>query len=415
VAAFGLRVGWIAETSDHRLCCDASDYDRLATSLAQGDGFPEFGLSEAGGPTAFRPPLYPLLIGGAYAVTGTAESDDRVTVARVTGALLGTLTVALIGLLALSLGLGRRTATVAMGLAACYPPLILYGTSLLSEPLFLPLELGALLAALRYRADPDAPRAWGWLAAAGALGGLCALTRPNGLLVPLAIALALIVVRPRPGRAALRGAAVFAVAAALTVLPWVIRNQVEMGTPTLTTSTGFALAGTYNEQAAEAGEYPASWILPPQMPRLLAERPSETEFDRELREDAIDYLTAHPAYVLEVAWHNSLRLLDLDAGFTAFVLSLDPGAESLPADLARYAFYGVLALALLAALTGGLRRVPSLVWWTIGLFTLSSVLVWGANRYRQPVEPFLIVFAALPLTRAFEAVAAAVRRPEPTA
>jgi hypothetical protein len=63
---------------------------------------------------------------------------------------MGTVIVALIGLLFAQL-FDRRVALVAMALGAVYLPLILVGGSLMSEPLFAALLLGALVAAVRHR------------------------------------------------------------------------------------------------------------------------------------------------------------------------------------------------------------------------------------------------------------------------
>ena len=51
---------------------------------------------------------------------------------------------------------GRRVALAAMGLAAVYVPLILVGGSVMSEPLFAALLLGALAAAIQHRRSPTA-------------------------------------------------------------------------------------------------------------------------------------------------------------------------------------------------------------------------------------------------------------------
>ena len=95
------------------------------------------------------------------------------------GALIGVLSVALIFLIARAT-LGERTARIAGWFAALFPPLVVLNASLLSEALFLPLMLAAILATLRFRADPA--RLWP-AAAAGALIGLAALSRSTGLLL----------------------------------------------------------------------------------------------------------------------------------------------------------------------------------------------------------------------------------------
>jgi len=192
--ALVVRLAVIAGTDDFRPQTDAADYDRVAQSIAHGAGYPETGLTRDGGPNAFRPPAFPHLLGAAYAVTGVPGDSDRWRVARGVNALLGTLTVALLGALGVML-FGALPGLTAMGLAAVYPPLLLTSASLFSEALFIPLELGALIAAVVARGSP---RRATWAAAAGALVGLASLTRTNGfLLIPV---LALAVWGPSPWR-----------------------------------------------------------------------------------------------------------------------------------------------------------------------------------------------------------------------
>ena len=67
LAALGLRVGYMDLTPGYAIVHDARDYDAHARSIADGDGFSE---RLTGKPTAFRPPGYPYLLGGAYRVFG---------------------------------------------------------------------------------------------------------------------------------------------------------------------------------------------------------------------------------------------------------------------------------------------------------------------------------------------------------
>src|SRR5206468_10977698 len=125
-AALLVRLAVVGLTHDsYRLRDDPADYHRLGVSLAGGHGFAHSVVAAGDGPTAFRPPLYPLTLGAVYTVAG-----HRVVVARVVQAVVGTITVALLGVLA-GLLWDRRVALVAMGLAAIYPAVVLTDTALL--------------------------------------------------------------------------------------------------------------------------------------------------------------------------------------------------------------------------------------------------------------------------------------------
>src|SRR5438105_8750844 len=135
VLALGLRVAYIAthplplshDPADYQHFLDPADYQRFAVSIAAGHGYPKSLYAPGGGPTAFRPPGYPYFLAAVYAVAG-----DHINLARVLQALLGTISVGLIGLIALRL-FGRRAALIALVLAAIYPPLVLSSSTLISE------------------------------------------------------------------------------------------------------------------------------------------------------------------------------------------------------------------------------------------------------------------------------------------
>ncbi len=167
--------------ADMPLPGDAFLYRLLGYELANGFGYSEANTFESGHlrPTAEHPPLFPL-----YVALWTKLGLGGVAAERVACALLGTLTVGLIGLL------GRRVAGVRVGLiaaavAAIYPPLLLADGALISESLYAPLVVGALLLAFRLVDRPTA----GTAAALGAVIGLCALTRSDGILLLPVLAL----------------------------------------------------------------------------------------------------------------------------------------------------------------------------------------------------------------------------------
>src|SRR3954465_1473465 len=107
VLALAVRVGQILLTPDWAPVADPFDYVRHAVSIAHGHGFPE-SLLPQGGPSALRPPLFPYALGLVFAVSGDSE-----TAGRLAAALLGVVTVALIGLIAERLW-DRRVAWISM-------------------------------------------------------------------------------------------------------------------------------------------------------------------------------------------------------------------------------------------------------------------------------------------------------------
>lgn len=376
---------------------DSVDYDRHGQSIARGNGYPSSILLPGHRPSAFRAPLYPYFLAAVYKVTG-----GRVRAARYAQALVGTLTVALIGLLAFQLA-GPRVGLASLGLAAVFPPLIAIDTAILTEEVLVPLELGALAAALQHRRSTSR---WRWVVTAGILGGLATLARPNGFLVLVPIAIALWPARPelalKPGWATLLMLAI----AAVIVLPWTIRNAVEMHAfVPVSTEAGYALAAIYND-TSRTNEGAKGYNVPPQLVpayrRLFRRRDiSEAELDSELRSRAIRNIGDHPGYALEAVALNTLRLFHLTGwqrarGEAKFAVGLQPGL----ANAGIYGFLVLLVLAVLGCATRAMRRVPWFVWLMPLLFA-TTIVAGALTRYRAPIDPFLVILAGSALASAW--------------
>jgi 4-amino-4-deoxy-L-arabinose transferase-like glycosyltransferase len=393
LAALGLRLAYVAVTPGYAIVHDARGYDEHAQSIARGEGFSE---RFTGKPTAFRPPGYAYLLGGAYRLFGAQAEADRIRVARVLGAVLGALGVALIGVVANRLW-GRRVALTAMVLAALYVPSLFVATAVMTEQLFVVFMLAALAVALALK---DSPHPYRLAAAAGLLTGLAVLTRANGLilLAPLAFA---------AWRSSWRAAAILVAVALVTVAPWTIRNAYELHAfvPT-TTQLGWALAGTYNDQARTDPDNPASWRSLFRVPEFRAidrRHPGEPEATRERRwrSVALEYIREHPTYVATVAYWNTRRLLDLVSRdwsrHTASTVSVTPGWS----DIGVVCFWVFAVLALFAR---RVREAPAYVWAVPLLMYVSVVLLASETpRYRAALDPFVILLAALALQRLQEA------------
>jgi 4-amino-4-deoxy-L-arabinose transferase-like glycosyltransferase len=421
VVALGLRLGYVALTPDYRIVHDAHDYDMHAQSIAIGEGFSK---RLTGKPTAFRPPGYPYLLGGAYRAFGVerAPDADRIVVARRLGAVLGTLGVALIGVLAFQL-FGRAAGLVAAALAAVYVPSFLVSAAIMSEQLFVVLMLATVVAVIHQRRSAHRLP---FALLAGSLAGLAVLTRANGLilLVPLAFA-----AWPAPRRSwrSLGPPVVLVLVALLTVAPWTVRNarQLHAFVP-VTTQLGWALAGTYNDEARADRVNPASWRS---LRRVDEYRPlvrnfatvPEVVMERRLRRAGLEFIGRHPGYPLKVAYWNTRRLLDLASWqwsrHTASTVSVGPGWS----DAGVVSCWIFLALALAGATRPAARQVPAWLW-AVPLVLYLSVVFLAAEtpRYRAPLDPFVVLLAtctlmSLHIREVRARLRRAARRPAPRA
>ena len=417
--ALVVRLAFIAATPGYVPEHDDRDYDRLACGLVAGEGYTRAGppVSESrcgdgptGNPTAFRPPGFPMFLAAVYTASEPI-GVERWTAARVALALIGTGSVALLGLVAFGL-FGRRTAMVAMGLAAVFPPSIVLGGALLSETLFVALMLAAIAAVLADRAAGGERR---WLVAAGVLCGLAVLTRSNApaLILPLAIAVATTGAAVRPLRARLGRAAALVGIAALVVAPWTIRNAIELdGFAPVTTEAGSALAGTYNDVTRTDPDWPGAWLPPARFEELRSTldpvRGDEPEEQRALTRYSLGYMADNPGYVAAVGGRNVWRL----GGFAGPDWWHYSGRTlSLPrwtADVSGVVFLVFLALAVAGAFTRAARTAPRWLWLMPVLMVLSVMFVVGETRFRAPADPFVVLLAALAVSK-FAARAATAR------
>jgi len=203
-----------------------------------------------------------------------------------------------------------------------------------------------------------------------------------------------------------RAPLVLCVAAALTVAPWTIRNYDTFHAfVPVSTQFGSALAGTYNSEAKADKVNPASWRT---LKRVDDYRPiynrirttPEPVLEKQLRDASIQFIKAHPGYVLTVAYWTTRRMLDL-AGMdwsihTAATISATRGWAI--AGVACFWVYALLAL--VGAFTREARAAPLWLWAVPLLMYLSVVfLVVETPRYRTAIDPFIVLLAALTVSR----------------
>jgi 4-amino-4-deoxy-L-arabinose transferase-like glycosyltransferase len=391
---------------------DAGEYDRDAVALVSGQGF---GVSDAtfhGGPTAYHPPLFSIALAGVYEVSGTSNTAHRWKAGRAFEAVLGAVAVGLIWLIALEL-FGATVALIAGALAAVYPPLVLVGSSLMSESLFVPLALGAVYAGLRARSGAGGDGVWRWQVAAGALGGMSALTRESGLVLLVGLCWLAWPAAARPGRfmwAAIKAPAIVLATAVLVLTPWAIRNQTTFHKfEPLTTGAGYALAGAYDHEAQASQRFPAMWQAPfADIAAALKLHPhaSEAQISGSLITMSLHYIEHHPVSLLKTAYWSTLRLLNLTGPWFEDWFAPYEGYPIWLAAASVWAFYAVALMGLAALAWRPARRAagraPAAFWACPILMFLSCVPFAGSTRYRSPADPFLVTFVAVLLGVVFD-------------
>jgi hypothetical protein len=282
--------------------------------------------------------------------------------------------------------------------------------TLLAENLLVVLELGAIWTALRVR---RAAKPYRWLIATGVLAGLATLTHENALvlLIPLGVAAYSALPPGRPGIRRLAAPAAVIVTAALTIAPWSVRNAIVLHSfVPVSDQAGETVFGTYNSVSASDPRLPYRWLWPSKLApryRLVREAPlySEPAWENRLLRQSLRYIGSHPFSPLVVAFHNTVRMLDVGG---SFAWRSAAAAISIPSGVARAAvvsFWLIGLLALLGAMTSYARAAPRWLWLAPLLLTVSVVFVrMETPRFREPIEPFVVMLAACALTAVAERV-----------
>jgi 4-amino-4-deoxy-L-arabinose transferase-like glycosyltransferase len=339
---------------------DTPDYDEFALNLLRGQGFVArenwFGFELR----SWRPPFYPFFLAGVYGTWGYSH-------AAVQGvqALVGAGTTVLVW--ALARRLHSRSAVLAGLLAALYGPLVAISSEVMSETWF--TFWGAL--SLWLLLDASGGRGGKWRSLIGGVAiGLAGLTRPVGLLLWPAFALTAFL---RLGRRAWGPVLWVGLAAALAVLPWTLRNyRVHGEWVPIATHGGFILARSNAAQPAWRQEH--GWGIEESFFRQI---PSEVERDRHWYQQGMDFIRAHPGAYLRLVGERFLRLWYFLRPEYNFWFAL-----VLPLALVGFWRYGLQGDFLLVSAYAGLSIL------------VFCTLLYGSTRFRLPLEPFFLIFAA---------------------
>lgn len=384
-----------------RLRVDVDAYLALAAGIAEGNGFV---APESGAATAYRPPLYPLLLAPFVKAGATALG------VAVLNLIAGVATVGLTWLLARRLDLQRGGAFVAGALVAVDPLLVQYTASAMTEVVF--TALVALLLVCLSVADSRKTAAPAM--ACGVVFGLTALCRPTvwpfgALLLAWWLVRGRFVDRQRIS-VLLRSRPLWlgVLAAGVTVAPWVVRNTIVFGRPILTTTHGgyTLLLGNnpvfYRQVVdrpwgtvwddAPADQRQAAWYerLKVEMTRELGPAAGEIERDQWMTARARLHIANEPTTFLRACWLRFRRFWN--------IVPLSAAAGGLP-RVVLWAV-GVFYAATFATMLAGLVRLTRAEWrqWMPVVLLIVSVtalhlVYWSNTRMRAPLVPAIALLA----------------------
>ncbi len=394
-----------------RLNDDIDGYRGIAEQVAAGDGFSN---PETGRPTAFRPPLYPLLLSAIFAAGGGNAGIAFLHV------LFGTGTVFLTWGLGLRLNLDRGAKAAAVVIAVD-PLLLQYSTVPMTETLCTFLAVGMLC--LLVPLPVSRPRQF----FAGLVLALCVLSRPTFLIFGI-LALAIWADRSRRTAAPTPMPWLAVLGLLVGVSPWVIRNAVVLGQPRLTTTHGgyTLLLGNnpvFYQEVVEAplgttwqGDSLARWQASLEKDMSQARPPATTEIERDrwLARRARRNIFDEPGLFLRACGLRFLRfwnVLPPVSAQSAVAKLWKRGCQALGLETWASAagifvgivtglvavFYGLIVLGFLVGLVR-LRRAEWALWWPLVLmiagFCAVHLVYWSNTRMRAPVMPAVVLLAA---------------------
>ena len=336
---------------------------------------------------AWEMPLLGLLYGVIYKAVGS--EPNLIAVARCLQALLLVTQAWLCADLAGRLFLEQRSAPdfAFIGVLA-YPMFVAFQALLLSEALFTFLLVLGIWCLYRWAAEPARIR---WLLAYVASMAAATYTKASLTWLPIVLPI-LIVCPPVSWRHALRVVTLAALAYVVCLSPWWIRNAQLFEQPvwfTTSSSSNLYLGNNpANVTATNAWEHDveepfvaANSLLP------------EGERDRRFRERAIAYIRDEPLRFIQNAGRKFVRFWNIFPNHEAH----RQGAQFW---LVVTSYGPVLLLTLLTVWLyrhRWRRLLP--IYCLIAYFTMIHMVTIASIRYRLPLEPFLVVFAAAAVAR----------------
>jgi len=379
ILALVLRVSFIILYDNHKMlqdrlyAADARSYDTIAVNLLHGKGFVYNGLY------ARRGPVYPLFLAFIYLIFG-----HSFVAARFAQAIIGALTSVIIYLLGKQL-VNKKVGLMAGLISAIYYPFILQPAYLLTEVFFTFLLVLSITFFTYYHNDRKHIN----LFIGAILFGTAGLCKAVILPFTLFLIIWLITMLKFKFKDILLPIGILISGIIITVSPWTVRNYVKYKAFIPVTIESGRVLYLGNNPLATGGtggwtKYGQDQFLPEGIGN-----PDTLKSDRMMLSLAIKYIIGHPKRTLSLGWKkfiNMWRPYYADARLLNKVIMIS-----------LYIPIGVLAIAgIIKTIFGNLKKYL-LLHLLIFYFIIAYMAAISAIRYRYPVIPFLMIFAAYAL------------------
>lgn len=397
LVGIAIRLLFAVVTSSLDIGGDSLEFQEIASNLVAGNGYTHDFLNQGAQATAQHPPLFPLLVAALRELGMASLAWQRAALAVITS-----LSIPLMGLLGRQIR-NARVGLFAAGIAAVDPLWVQPSGVLMSESTYLVIVPLVLLLATRCVRAPSRVRMF----ALGIAIGLATLNRSEafGLLVILGVPTILFAYRHWRDR--LVASVVVIAAVAISLGPWLVRNQQQLGVATLSTNTGNTVIGAYCEETFKPGQYYGAYFVGCAYGgtgAVLSTPPPDGQarwgfatMDARLVQEARGFASDHASQLPAIMTVRVLRLWGFwDPGYQ-FRFDVREGRNAGFQRVGWIMHYLLLALGAVGAreLWRRDRRMLLVLGAPLLLVTATAALLYGSTRLRALGEPSLAVLAAV--------------------
>jgi len=361
---------------------DAAGYDVLGLNILK---YGQYAF-QPGIPTAHRTPVYPLFLSGVYFLFGHSYLAVRIMQSIIGG--LTCIVIYFIGKKTVNKNVGFIAATVSM----FYPFFIYYTGYLLVETLFTFLLAVAVYWLITSIEKPD----WKNLSLSGVFMGLAALCKPTAFaFIPFSV-LGFFVILGIRKISTYRNIGIFLLFFITTLSPWLIRNYIVFrrfipaSTHLGTTLLNGTLLFDAEHQWRTEQEKQTNPIL------LKGKELNEIEQNDYFTNEALRFIRNNPKYMMKLALRKFLKFWRLYP-HTESIYTYKYSKTLLV--LVSLLSYGILLLFSIVGIIFSIRKWRQFAFFygLIVSFTIIHLFFWSQIRYRLPIMPYMIVFAAFGL------------------
>jgi hypothetical protein len=393
-AGFAVRVLYItlAHTYHVRVLQDHFQFGwemgRIARALATGYGYADPFVGHSG-PTAWCPPVYPLLMAGVFKLFGVYTAKSAWVLMTINSAFSAAVALFIYEIAVRCYN--RKVALWSAWLWALYPAAMQYAAHWIWEMSLTAMLFSWVFAlALRMRGigepagaqNPSSTPRWLLF---GALWGLIALSNAT-LLLFLPVCGLWILVGSRPLAASVLRAALAGVVFLAFLAPWTWRNWRAFHTFIPIRSNFGAELNAAVSPGSEGFAFPGTLPLVERDPQTMAYKSmGEIAYVRQQGELAKAYIAAHPAHYALISFKR----------FYFYWVSVPHPVDGSPwGEYFRELNYCFLSITGIMGLVLSLKnRVPAagLFAWAFVLLPPAYYFITVAARYRHPLEPLIAI------------------------